>query len=649
MDSQGSASGPDPARIVNLDDLARELDLLRSRAARGTRSARVSLEDLAGRVGEPRSTIHAYLTGKRLAPSQVLDHMVIALGATRAEQHEWAEAWYRVTAYRNTAHRVTGAADSAARTAVAHQLPLAVEDFTGRGEELAELGRLLAQGRSAGIAAVSGTAGVGKTALAVHWAHTWSDSFPDGQLYVDLRGFDPEPPVQPGQALAGFVRALGVPGPEIPRDLAERAALYRSLLSGRRVLILLDNARDAEQVRSLLPGAPSCAVLVTSRDSLTGLIARHGAHRVELDALPMAEALGLLRTLIGPQIDAGPADAAALAARCARLPLALRIAAELIGHQPGASVAELASEFSSGRPALDLLEAGDDARTSIRAVFSWSCARLSDDAAQAFRLLGLQPGVDLQPVAFAALSGTTVEQSQRTLGVLTRANLIRQRAPGRYGMHELMRAYACELAAFTDSGPQRRLALTRLFDHYLHTAAQAIDLLFPTPRHRRLELTDPHPLTASLTDAVAGCGWLDAERANLVAVAVHAARQGWPQHAIWLAETVSQYLDSGCYFAEALAVHRSALAAARSCEDGAAEAISLENLAITHIRLGEPEGISLLQESLSSYRQLGDRTGQIRVLRSLNAGLDPARPAGALRPTPMPMLSGGRREAEALG
>ncbi|MDQ1739771.1 MAG: hypothetical protein QOE53_1423, partial [Pseudonocardiales bacterium] len=538
MDSQHSASGPDPARVASLDDLARELGLLRSRAARGTRSARVSVEDLAGRVVEPRSTIHAYLTGKRLAPAQVLDRMVIALGATSAEQHEWAEAWYRVTAYRDAAHRGTGA-DGAARPAVVHQLPLAVDNFTGRTEELAELSRLFGQGRPGLIAAITGTAGVGKTALAVHWAHAWSRDFPDGQLYVDLRGFDPELPLQPGQALAGFLRAIGVPGPEIPRDLAERAALYRSLLSGRRMLILLDNARDVEHVRSLLPGAPACAVLVTSRDTLAGLIARHGGHRVQLDVLPQEDARELLRALIGEQVDAAPAGAAALVQHCARLPLALRIAAELAGQQPGASLAELVSEFASGHPPLDLLDASHDARTSIRAVFSWSCARMPGDAAQAFRLLGLHPGADLQAGALAALIGTaTVAEAHHALDMLARASLVRQSAPGRYGMHELLRAYAGELAAATEAGPHWRMAVARLLEHYLHTAAHAMDLLFPTRHLHPADHAHLHPLAVSLADATAARSWLEAERANLVAVTVHAGRHGWPQHAIALAQTV---------------------------------------------------------------------------------------------------------------
>ncbi len=614
MDTQHSASGPDPVRVVNLDDLARELGLLRSRAARGTRSARVSLEDLAGRVGEPRSTIHAYLTGKRLAPAQVLDRMVIALGATSAEQHEWAEAWYRVTAYRHAAHRGTGPA-SGTRPAGVHQLPLAVDDFTGRGEELAELSRLFEQGRCGRVVAVTGTAGVGKTALAVHWAHAWSADFPDGQLYVDLRGFDPEVALQPGQALAGFLRAIGVPGPEIPRDLAERAALYRSLLSGRRMLILLDNARDVEQIRSLLPGAPGCAVLVTSRDSLTGLVTGHGAHRIALDVLATDGALELLRALLGARAEAEPTEAGVLIEQCARLPLALRIAAEVIGHRAGSPLADLVAELGAGHPALDLLEAGDDVRTSIRAVFSWSCARLPADAAQAFRLLGLHPGLDLPAGAVAALTGTTtVTEAQRVLGVLRRANLVRQSAAGRYDMHRLLHAYASELAVTTDPETHRRMALTRLIEHYLHTAKHAMDLLFPGSSQHRPDFGCPQLLTASLTDAGTARSWLDAERANLVALTLLAARQGWAEHAIELAATVSSYLESGCHFSEALAVHDGALTAARSCGDRAAEVLALDNLALVRSRLGAPGSAEPPHQAFDRHERLGEPAGRRRVL-----------------------------------
>jgi len=633
VDGQGSASGPDPARITTLDDLARELGLLRSRAARGTRSARVSLEELAGRMGEPRSTIHAYLTGRRLAPAEVLDRMVIALGASSAEQHEWAEAWYRVTANRDAAHRGAGA-ERAIRTGIPHQLPPAVDNFLGRAGELAELSRLFATGRRdqggrpGPIVAVTGTAGVGKTALAVHWAHAGSGDFPDGQLYLDLRGSDPEPPVQPGQALAGFLRALGVAGTEIPRDLAERAALYRSLLSGRKVLVLLDNARDVEQVRNLLPGTPSCAVLVTSRDSLTGLVARHGGHRLELDVLPPPDAVRLLRALGGPQVDAEPDAALALAEHCAGLPLALRIAAERTGHRPGTPLADLVREFAGRQAPLDLLEADEDARTSLRAVLSWSYSRLAPDAARAFRLLGLYPGGSVRPAGLAALLGTAgVAEARHLLDVLARAHLVRQSGPDRYQLHRLLLAFAGELAVAQDSAPERRLAGDRLLEYYLDAAAQAMDLLYPAPVHRRPEPAAGHPPAVRLADATAARDWLDAEQPTLVALAGQAGQQGWPRQALRLADLLADYLDDTGQVGDALAVHAGALAAARLCDDHAAEARAVRRLARTRGCLAEPAGTQPI-----GHPDPGELepAGQSLLLHGVDATVE--RPPPALRP-----------------
>ena len=578
MDGQGSASGPDPVRISSLDDLARELGLLRSRAARGTRSARVSLEELAGRMGEPKSTIHAYLTGRRLAPAEVLDRMVIALGAGSAEQREWAEAWYRVTANRDAAHRGTGA-DRIVRPTTPHQLPPAVGNFLGRPAELAELALLFGTGQQdegdlpGPIVAITGTAGVGKTALALHWAHACRSAFPDGQLYLDLRGTDPEPPVQSGQALAGFLRALGVASTEIPRDLAERAALYRSLLSGQRVLVLLDNARDVEQVRNLLPGSPSCAVLVTSRDSLTGLVARHGGHRLGLDVLPTEDAVRLLHALCGPRVAAEPDAAAELANHCAGLPLALRIAAERAGHRPGTPLAALAREFAGPQAPLDLLAADGDARTSLRAVLSWSYVRLAPDAARAFRLLGLYPGGSVQAGGLAALLGTTcLAEARHLLDVLARAHLVLPSGPARYTLHRLLQAYAGELAVALDAEPDRRLAANRLLEYYLDSAAHAVDLLFPASRQHGAELAPGHPLAVRLADRTAARDWLDAERSTLTALATLAGKQGWPRHALRLAELLSHYPDPAGQFGDALAD-----GPGRRREEGVAEPVLLQS------------------------------------------------------------------------
>lgn len=262
-----------------------------------------------------------------------------------------------------------------------------------------------------------------KTALAVHWAHQVTGQFPDGQLYVDLRGYDPDHPVPATDALAWFLWALGVPHLDIPAEAAARAALYRSLLAGRRMLVVLDNARSVDQVRPLLPGASPCAVVVTSRDALAGLVARDGAARLDLDLLPLPDAVGLLDTLIGARVAADPGAAEELAERCCRLPLALRVATELAVVRPGAPLAQLVAELADQRRLLDLLDAGGDPRTGVRAVFSWSYRHLDGAAARAFRLLGLHPGPDLDCYAAAALCDTTAEEARYLLDLLTRSHL----------------------------------------------------------------------------------------------------------------------------------------------------------------------------------------------------------------------------------
>jgi tetratricopeptide (TPR) repeat protein len=309
------------------------------------------------------------------------------------------------------------------------ELPSAVPGFTGRSAELKALTGLLDRSgpQAPGavvISAIGGTAGVGKTALAVHWAHNVADRFPDGQLYVNLRGYDPGQPVPAADALAGFLRSLGVPGQDIPPEENERAARYRSLLAGKRILVVLDNAGSADQVRPLLPGTGACTVVVTSRDALAGLVAIDGAARLDLDLLPLAEAVALLQTLIGSRADAEPDAAAELADQCCRLPLALRVAAELAASRPAASLAGLTGELADLRTRLDLLGAGGDPRTQVRAVFSWSYQQLSIEAARAFRLVGLNPGPDLEPYAAAALTGAALPLARQALEVLARAHLI---------------------------------------------------------------------------------------------------------------------------------------------------------------------------------------------------------------------------------
>jgi len=503
------------------------------------------------------------------------------------------------------------------------ELPAVVRHFTGRTRELEALTAMLDDTReqlpaAVVISAIGGTAGVGKTALAVHWAHEVAGRFPDGQLYVNLRGYDPGQPMPSADALAGFLRALGLDGQDIPQEEAERAARYRSLLAGRRILVVLDNARSAEHVRPLLPGTPTCVTVVTSRDSLAGLVARDGAVRLDLDFLPLAEAIGLLRALIGARVDAEPGVAAVLAMQCCCLPLALRVAAELAIARPSVSLAMLASELADQQRRLDLLDAGADPRTAVRAVFSWSCQHLDPSVVLAFRLLGLHPGPDLDSYGAAALTSTSLNQASQVLDLLTRAHLIQAARPGRYAMHDLLRAYARELAGDEDEKDERHAALTRLFDFYLHASAAAMDVLHTAERDHRPRIpaaTTPVPPIADLAEALA---WLDAERANLVAVTVHAARHGWPSHATRLSDILARYLDDAGHHTEAALIHRHALQAARHGGDKTAAASALKSLASVDYGHGRyRQAASYLGQALVLFRETGDQNGEAATLTNL--------------------------------
>ena len=476
-------------------------------------------------------------------------------------------------------------------------------------------------GPAATVICVSGTAGVGKTALAVHWARRVRAAFPDGQLYVNLRGYDPGQPVPAGDALAGFLRALGVPGQDIPREVDERAAAYRTLLDGRRILVVLDNASAVEQVRPLLPGSPSSLVLVTSRDSLAGLVARHGARRLDLDRLPQQDAVALLRALIGDRAESQPDATATLARRCARLPLALRIAAELAAASPVMTLAQLAGELADEQRRLDLLDAGGDPGSAIRGVFSWSYGHLPDEEARAFRLLGLSPGPDIDARAAAALTGTPPAQASLMLELLARTHLIHRTRTGRYGLHDLLRAYAAGLAAAGDAEGERHTALTRLFDYYLAAAAAAMDTLVPAERHLRPRAPgagEPAPALAGPADPAAARAWLDTERAVLVAVSTHAAAGGWPAHATGLAGTLYRYLETGGHYPDAITIHSAARQAARRTGDRAAEATALTNLGIVDWRQGRyRQAAGHHRQALKVSQQIGDRSGEATALNNL--------------------------------
>jgi transcriptional regulator with XRE-family HTH domain len=367
--------------------------------------------------------------------------------------------------------------------AVPRQLPAAVPDFTGRAAELRALTRMLDEaGASAPgtvvISAIGGTAGVGKTALALHWAHQVARRFPDGQLHVNLRGFDPAgTPATPATAIRRFLDALGVPPERIPPAPEAQENLYRSLLADKRMLIVLDNARDEQQVRPLLPASPASLVLVTSRNQLAGLAAADGARLVSLDAFTHDEAVQLLTARVGTSRAAAEPEAIdEIAGLCACLPLALAVAAARASARPRFPLTALAAELRDATRRLDALESGDPT-ASVRAVFSWSYRQLSPEPAWMFRLLGLHPGPDISVPAAVSLAGTTEPEARRMLSELTRHCLIAEHIPGRYAFHDLLRAYAATQAREWDSEPDRAAAAVRVLDHYLHTANAAVTLL----------------------------------------------------------------------------------------------------------------------------------------------------------------------------
>lgn len=464
------------------------------------------------------------------------------------------------------------------------QLPADVPGFTGRAAQLAELDRLAGLtggGPAAPVVAVVGTAGIGKTALALRWSHQVRDRFPDGQLYLDLLGYSQARPLPPVEALGQFLRALGVPADQVPADPQEAAGRYRTLLTGRRVLVLLDNARDPEQVRLLLPGDAAGLVLVTSRDRLDGLVIRPGAERLALDGMSGAEAHELLTGGLGPErVAAEPAATSELARLCGYLPLALRIATANLAARPHHRVAEYAARLSAGDPLSALAVAGD-AGTAVRAAFEVSYAAVPAPAARLFRLVGLVPGVDFPVAAAAALAGAGLAETGALLDRLAAAHLLQEVAGGRYRAHDLLRRYAAELAG-AEPAADRATATDRLYGWYLAAAAAAAGLLYPErPRlpgdhppvpagsgdHHR-----PEPAGTGWDTPAQALAWLEVEGRNLVLAAERAARLG-PRSMAWrLADTLRGYLIMQLRLPEWRALARAGEAAAAAERDLPAQA-----------------------------------------------------------------------------
>jgi hypothetical protein len=353
------------------------------------------------------------------------------------------------------------------------QLPRGPDTFVGREQEYGALESLAKRADgTASICVIDGVAGAGKTALAIYAGRRLATRFPDGQLYADLRGFGPHrPPMTPDEALAGFLRALGVDPSAVPSGLDELAAMYRSLLAERHMLIVLDNAADAAQVRPLLPGAPGPLVLVTSRGRLSGLTARDGAARITLRPLAPAQAILLLGRIVGhDRVSAERQAAIDISARCGLLPLALRIAAERVAARPRMTLNDLAGQLTAAHARLDGLDLGEEEATAVRAVFSWSYKALAPEAARMFRMLGLHTGPDIGVPAAAALAATEQAEAGHLLEVLADAHLIEESLPGRFRVHDLLHAYAAEQARTDESAHERGSALRRVLSWYLLTA-----------------------------------------------------------------------------------------------------------------------------------------------------------------------------------
>jgi tetratricopeptide (TPR) repeat protein len=500
---------------------------------------------------------------------------------------------------------------------VPRQLPGAMRHFVGREAELKRLDELAISGDEAGPAAIItivGTAGIGKTAVAVRWAHRAADRFPDGQLYVNLHGFDPSvDPTPVGEALRCFLDALEVSPEQIPSGLDGQAALYRSLVADRRMLVVLDNAADAAQVRPLLPGGPRCLVLVTSRSQLTGLVAQHGAHSLVLEPLTDSEAHRLLCRYVGTQaMTVDPEAEAELIRLCAGLPLALVVVAARVAVRRAPSLAVLAADLARDSGRLDALDAGHSA-TNVRAVFSSSFCALSDDAQRMFWLLAVHPGRDISTPAAASLAAVPVRRAQTQLAELVDLHLVTQHEPGRFTFHDLFRGYAGELLHEHDADPAGRMAMRRLLDYYLHTAHAAALALDPHREPIVLPLQVPGVTCEHFADREQAMAWFVVEYRAVRAVVVRAADSGFDSHAWQLTWALENFIDLRGHWRDqdALDINGIALLAAQRDGSASGQAHAHVGLAVGHARQGRPDAAEgHLRSALALLDEVGDDTAK---------------------------------------
>ncbi|MEV0460838.1 AfsR/SARP family transcriptional regulator [Catellatospora methionotrophica] len=554
------------------------------------------------RTGDVAGALAAF----RQARQALVEHTGMDPGPGLIRLHD-AILHHRLGPAEPAGHRSRDTPPAAEPAGLPRQLPLARPGFVGRDAELATLGEILAgpPGGPAGvaIATLSGMAGVGKTTLALHWAHQAADRFPDGQLYVNLRGYADADALAPADALVTLLEALGVPVARIPSSIDARAGLYRSLLANRRTLIVLDNARDADQVRPLLPGAGRGAVVVTSRDQLTGLAAAEGAHPLTLDVLTESESMDLLRSRLGAErVAAEPSATVEMINLTGRLPLGLSIVAARVAAKPRYPLESVAAQLRPPAARLGVLADGD-----IRRVFSWSYQALSPDAAHLLRLLGMHPGPELTGAAAAALLGRPPARTDPLLQELTRLHLLTEHLPDRYALHDLLRSYAAELAGASEHADERHAASLRMYDHYLHSAHPAAMLLQPTWTQVAPVSALPDNVHVPPPDRAAAMAWFHAEHPVLLRVLRQAADGGFEQYACQLAWSLAAYLAPRGLFQHQLAAQQAALAAAERTGDLDAQALASRMLARALMRLGDQQAAEHhLQRALGLYEQLGD-------------------------------------------
>jgi tetratricopeptide (TPR) repeat protein len=571
--------------------------------------AMLTQEELAARSGVSVSTIAGLESGRTLRPRNASIRLLAgALELTAADR---------------AALRAAAAGEDAAPAAplvVPAQLPPDLADFTGRADYLKQLDELLPGPRAGSvvISALGGAAGIGKTTLAVHWAHRVADRFPDGQLYVNLRGFAGDTPMDPAEAVRGFLSTLGIQLDRIPSGVDGQVGLYRSLLAGRRMLVLLDNARDSEQVRPLLPGSPGCLVVVTSRNQLSGLVAADSAQPVRLDLLSLEEARQLLARRLGRERTlADPAALDEIITRCARLPLALAIVAARAATYPHFPLRALAEELRDTAGGLEAF-AGGEAASDLRVVLSWSYERLSGPGARLYRLLGLAAGPDIGTPAVASLAGAGRARTRSLLGELVRAQLVTEHAPGRYTFHDLLRAYAAELAHSHDPPADRDAAVSRLLDHYLHSAHPATRLLQP---RELVEIGPPRDgvVPEPIPDREAALAWFDQEHLAMLAVIDRAASSGGADAQVWqLAWALEGFLQPRGLWEQCAASQRAALQAARRLGDPVGQAYAHRLLARAYARLGRyTEAEEQYQLGRDRFAEVGLHTAEAYVLLSL--------------------------------